>query len=456
MRAWPIVALGVSVGLTAAASAVTVMAGERQASFARGAAALEQRWNHDTTAGEPASSLAPLRSQLAASPYRTAPAWSPEWWFSTGQSLLDGLATRTAQDWTAAMDTARGQAAAVFTSWDQLAAQLSTYIPATALAAVREWNQELAEAATPVAVGQLISQWGADITSARNAALLGELNAEVAGFGGLNGLVSQATAAVTKARRDKLDPGQVPALTVTLRAEVSAHADATSTLRALVAAVQGLHALLGLNHNVSAGLPPLLYSVDQAAAEATPNAAGFQARYNTIALAFRNARETSQLNTVAVQIVALQTAVTTALSADQCGHAVPSGKAITLNLTLQEAVFYDNGCVVRATPITTGRPFLRTPTGVFHVFSKASPFTMVSPWPHGSPFWYPTGTVTWVMEFDVGGYFLHDASWEPSSMFGPGSENTSIASHGCVHIPTPVMRWAYSWTPMGTPVIITQ
>ncbi|MGA8521993.1 MAG: hypothetical protein WB807_02950, partial [Candidatus Dormiibacterota bacterium] len=74
MRAWPIVALGVSVGLTAAASAVTVMAGERQASFARNAAALEQRWNHDTTAGEPAASLAPLRSRLAASPYRTAPA----------------------------------------------------------------------------------------------------------------------------------------------------------------------------------------------------------------------------------------------------------------------------------------------------------------------------------------------------------------------------------------------
>ena len=53
---------------------------------------------------------------------------------------------------------------------------------------------------------------------------------------------------------------------------------------------------------------------------------------------------------------------------------------------------------------------------------------MVSPWPKGSPFWYPTGTVTWVMEFDVGGYFLHDASWEPNSMFGPGSENTSIAA----------------------------
>ena len=179
-------------------------------------------------------------------------------------------------------------------------------------------------------------------------------------------------------------------------------------------------------------------------------------QYQSVDTAFRAARETSQLNAVAARIVALQSSVASALSADQCGHAVPSGKVITLNLTVQEAIFYDNGCVVRASPITTGRPYLRTPTGNFHVFFKTSPFTMVSPWPKGSPFWYPTGTVTWVMEFDVGGYFIHDASWEPASAFGPGSENTSIASHGCVHLPTPVMRWAYQWTPIGTPVIITQ
>ena len=74
------------------------MAGGRQASFARNAAALEQRWNDDTTAGEPAASLEPLRSQLAASPYSNTPRLGlPLWWFGTGQSLLDSLATRTAQ-----------------------------------------------------------------------------------------------------------------------------------------------------------------------------------------------------------------------------------------------------------------------------------------------------------------------------------------------------------------------
>jgi len=59
------------------------------------------------------------------------------------------------------------------------------------------------------------------------------------------------------------------------------------------------------------------------------------------------------------------------------------------------------------------------------------------------------------MEFASGGYFIHDAPWEPSGEYGPGSENSSGASHGCVHIQTPTMQWVYQWTPIGTPVIIT-
>ena len=455
MRALPIVAAGVSVALVGTAAGMTALASGRQASFAHRAAALEQRWTADTAVGEPEASVEPLRKQLAGSVYSTAPGWSPEWWFGTGQSLLGNLETQTSHAWTAAMVAARGQAAGVFTSWQQMAAQLSPYVPAAAVSAEAQWQQELDDASTPVAVERLVSGWTSDVTTVRNTALFNQLNAEVGAYGGVKGLLAQADSAVTKARRDNLTSGQVPVLTATLRTQMAAHADATSTLRTLVSAVTTLKTLLGLNGHVAAFLPTTMYSVDQAVAERIPNASSFLAQYQSVDAAFRAARELSQLNAVASRIVALQASVASALSADQCGHAVPSGKVITLNLTVQEAIFYDNGCVVRASPITTGRPFLRTPTGNFHVFFKTSPFTMVSPWPKGSPFWYPTGTVTWVMEFDVGGYFIHDASWEPASAFGPGSENTSIASHGCVHLPTPVMRWAYTWTPIGTPVIIT-
>src|ERR1700688_492372 len=116
MRALPIVAAGLGIGLIASGIGVTAVAGGRQASFARQAAALEQRWRADAAAGEPAAGLEALRSQLAASEYSKTPAWSPLWWFGTGQSLLDSLGAKTARDWTAALDAARAQTAGVFTS----------------------------------------------------------------------------------------------------------------------------------------------------------------------------------------------------------------------------------------------------------------------------------------------------------------------------------------------------
>jgi hypothetical protein len=290
---------------------------------------------------------------------------------------------------------------------------------------------------------------------ARHAADYNHLNAEVAAYGGLSGLLAQADAMVATARRDNLDSGSVPTLTAGLRDQLHSGADASTAVRALLTAMQTLHTLIALNNNVGAGLRPLMLLVDQAAAEPTANGQAFLAQYNDIKQQLRDAINGEQLSAVGQRMATLQTTVQSELTAGQCGHNVGAGKVITVNLTLQEMIFYQDGCEVNASPTTTGRQYLRTPTGTFHIFRKASPFTMVSPWPYGSPFWYPTGTVTWVMEFASGGYFIHDAYWEPSSAYGPGSEDGGSASHGCIHILTPVMQWAYQWTPMGTPVLIT-
>jgi lipoprotein-anchoring transpeptidase ErfK/SrfK len=62
------------------------------------------------------------------------------------------------------------------------------------------------------------------------------------------------------------------------------------------------------------------------------------------------------------------------------------------------------------------------------------------------------------MLYDYGGYFIHNAWWEAQDAFGPGSQDEvaqDYASHGCVHVPTALMPWLYSWTPVGTPVIIS-
>src|ERR1700686_2994565 len=259
MRALPVVAAGLSIGLTAAATGLTAFASSRQASFAHRASALEQRWKADTAAGAPAASLAPLRTELAHSTYETAPSWSPQWWFNAGQSVLDNLESRTTRAWTAALEASRAQAAAVFTSWNLMSAQLSPFVPANAVTAEQGWLQELAAAATPLAVDRLIALWSDDINAARRAALQNQLNAEVSAYRGVSGLLAQADSAVAKAHHDNLDPGQVPTLTTTLRTELSTHSDDTATTRALLPAVQSLHSLIRLNNNVAAALPPLMY-----------------------------------------------------------------------------------------------------------------------------------------------------------------------------------------------------
>jgi lipoprotein-anchoring transpeptidase ErfK/SrfK len=58
------------------------------------------------------------------------------------------------------------------------------------------------------------------------------------------------------------------------------------------------------------------------------------------------------------------------------------------------------------------------------------------------------------MELRAGGYFIHDATWEPNWAFGEGSLDGHYASHGCGHLPYAAMRFLDAWTPDGTPVTV--
>ncbi|HKC18238.1 MAG TPA: L,D-transpeptidase [Candidatus Dormibacteraeota bacterium] len=129
-------------------------------------------------------------------------------------------------------------------------------------------------------------------------------------------------------------------------------------------------------------------------------------------------------------------------------------KSIDVNLSRQELVARDCDGVFLSTPITSGRPGLRTPTGTFNVFLKQQDVTFISPWPEGDPNYYPPMPVAYAMEFLDGGYFLHTDPDEPVSAFGRGSEDGLYASHGCVHVPYAVMSGLYAWADDGTQVSI--
>jgi lipoprotein-anchoring transpeptidase ErfK/SrfK len=133
-------------------------------------------------------------------------------------------------------------------------------------------------------------------------------------------------------------------------------------------------------------------------------------------------------------------------------------KMITISLSEQVLRAYSHGQQVFWTYVTTGRPGLETDKGSFKVYWKVSPWTMHSPWPKGSPYWYPDSKVQMVMWFN-GGDGIHDAYWR--SRYGPGTNGPhydptgeDTGTHGCVNVPYRNMVWLWNWTPTDTPVIV--
>ncbi|MBJ7595365.1 MAG: L,D-transpeptidase [Candidatus Dormibacteraeota bacterium] len=444
-----------------AAGAVTAhAASDRQASFSTAATQLRAQWDDDQAQGVPASSLAPLRTELT-SQEPTAAWWSPAWLGDNGQPLLARLRSRTAAAWSAAIDAQRSQAQAVITQWNEFAQKQTTWLTSNAVASAGQWSRQLNASTTPAAITSLTTSWKtflSDQQTAVVAAQQAKLADALKSAGGPHAVLASARHLVAVAASANLDAGNVELLATQLSDQIAAgdNLRALATGEQLLPALSSLQGLVNLNNQVSGQVLPLLWNVDQAEAEGTPHAAALAAQQSGIGAQFGAARTADQLNAVAASVAALQGQIGADLTANQCGHAVGAGKVITISLSLQEMVFYQDGCVVKATPVTTGRPQLRTPAGHFAVFSKPSNFTFISPWPKGSPFYYNPTPARWGLEFAAGGYFIHDASWESTSSYGPGGENNQqAASHGCVHTPTPIMEWAFSWTPIGTPVVIT-
>jgi lipoprotein-anchoring transpeptidase ErfK/SrfK len=460
VRVLRVSAVVIVAGLVAGAAAGALLGEQRVSSFASQAASLERTWTHDIAVGVPAASITPLRTQLRSE--RPQDGWWALWWTTDGSALLDRLQSATTSAYAAAMATQRAGAEAVLSAWQKEVSTNQKWVSASRVAAAQDWPAELAAASTPDKVAALTASWEKQLDTTKTQVLSAQEQAAlatgVAAAGGPSGLVAQAQAALSKAKNDTLDPGDVASLEAQLQGELAGGGDVTTTADQLYTALQQLDQLFSLNSQLYGEMRPLELIADQASAEGTPDSAALLAEYQTIDQSYLSGTTYEQLDPLQSQVTTLQAEIQAQLTSDQCGHDVGSGKVITISLSLQEMVVYDNGCVVNATPVTTGRPGLRTPAGDFHVFYKASPFTFVSPWPPGSPYWYPTTTVNWVMEFLSGGYFIHDAYWEAQDAFGPGSQNDVIqdyASHGCVHTPTVFMQWLYSWTPIGTPVIIT-
>jgi len=114
------------------------------------------------------------------------------------------------------------------------------------------------------------------------------------------------------------------------------------------------------------------------------------------------------------------------------------GKWIDVDLSSQTVRAYQGSTVVRSMVVSTGIARYPTPPGTFRVYAKYPSVAM------SGPGYYLPG-VPHTMFF-YKGYALHGTYWH--SNFG------TPMSHGCINLTRTDASWLYSWTPMGTKVVI--
>jgi len=131
-------------------------------------------------------------------------------------------------------------------------------------------------------------------------------------------------------------------------------------------------------------------------------------------------------------------------------------KHLVVNFATQHFWAYENGSVVAESATTTGvrgDTAYGTDFGPMKILYRSHPWKMHSPFPRGTPHWYPDTVVQWTAFFTWSGESFHDANWEPDYQLGPGSQyNAYTRSHGCVHVPYNDAHFLFNWANEGTPV----
>jgi L,D-transpeptidase catalytic domain len=138
-----------------------------------------------------------------------------------------------------------------------------------------------------------------------------------------------------------------------------------------------------------------------------------------------------------------------------------SGQVVVVSFIEQACRVYQNGKLVKAFLVTSGRFSDPSPVGLWHILWRRWHTVFKSRVPVGSPNWYPDTPINYAMEYHVGGYYLHDSWWR--AYYGPGTnfphydpdgeEFAGSGSHGCINLSEGAAAWMYENTGYGTTVV---
>lgn len=113
---------------------------------------------------------------------------------------------------------------------------------------------------------------------------------------------------------------------------------------------------------------------------------------------------------------------------------------ILVSIGKQRAWMCERGRQVKTSAVTTGKlaDDSSTPTGTWEITGKETERYLNGPgYSDFVHYWLPF----------YGDFGFHDATWQ-TMPFGSPRYRTQ-GSHGCIHLPTPMMAWLYQWVQIG-------
>lgn len=132
------------------------------------------------------------------------------------------------------------------------------------------------------------------------------------------------------------------------------------------------------------------------------------------------------------------------------------GAYCDVDLTEQHARYYDaSGNLLWESGIVSGKPGGgdATPTGTYYLKTHQSPSMLRGPKKEDGKYEWESEVQYW-MPFVGNLVGLHDASWQPSSVFSNPDAYKTYGSHGCVNLPTDKAAEIYGIIQNGDPVIV--
>ncbi|HYU73637.1 MAG TPA: L,D-transpeptidase [Ktedonobacteraceae bacterium] len=137
-------------------------------------------------------------------------------------------------------------------------------------------------------------------------------------------------------------------------------------------------------------------------------------------------------------------------------------KVIVISLEEQAMRVYQNGKLVNAFLVTTGRPDKPSLPGTWWVEGKQSPTVFKANVPQSSPYWYPDTPINYAVQYHSNGYFIHDSWWRAD--YGPGTQfphqdasgdiYSAQGSHGCINMAKDNAAWVYGFVELYTHIVV--